>query len=75
MEKTKTAVVAPGYYERLREAFDAMDAVDMFDLYSENPDSVAKWEELLRDSATAQLKLIVYVSMHRDELLRETARK
>jgi hypothetical protein len=49
------------YYGLLREAFQTQDAVDMFDLRSEDPVSAAEFLRLVKESDAAQLALIEFI--------------
>lgn len=62
--------VLPEYYVRLYEAVCTSEAEDRYDLNSEDPMSVSKWDKLRRENAAAQLQLLAYVVGHKDELIR-----
>lgn len=51
----------PRYYDLLGEAQAASDAVDMFDLHSEDPQSVKAYKELYFESIQHQMHLINFV--------------
>lgn len=51
----------PRFYELLREAQNASDEEDNFDLDSKNPESKKKWNELLKAQQEANEKLIMYI--------------
>lgn len=59
MGKTET-FSKPDYFELLYEAHAASEAVDMFDLHSDDPVSVKEWERLCSESADAQCELVAY---------------
>ena len=54
----------PTYYALLREAFTTSEAVDNFDLHSEDHESVKRWKELVMASGYAQGLLVQYASDH-----------
>lgn len=48
------------YYQLLRDAFEASEAVDKFDLHSEDPTSVKEWNILVANQGRAQGLLVQY---------------
>lgn len=58
----------PPYYALLREAFEASEEVDRFDVCSLDPTWAAKFRGLCEDSDRAQLALISHVLANGAEL-------
>ena len=56
--------IVAGYYFLLRQAFEASEAADRYDLRSDLPESVAVWEELKARDLAAQQELVAYLNMH-----------
>lgn len=63
--------IIPYYYERLREAQAASDAVDMFDLVSSDEDSVRRFNDLRIKSLGAQMSLITFVATFGNQIMME----
>lgn len=56
------------YYRLLRNAFSASEAVDNFDLRSENFESRRQWRSLVIESSRAQMELVVFIKDHQAEI-------
>jgi hypothetical protein len=59
----------PGFWERLRDAHEASEDVDNFDLRSEDPASVAEYEVLVKARRDMVANLIQYVQGHANDLM------
>lgn len=59
----------PKFHELLREANEAVDAVDAFDVVSSNPESKKEWDRLLQEAFSAKERLISYIKEHSEELV------
>jgi hypothetical protein len=56
-----TKNLLPRFNELLAEAAHASERADMFDVYSEQPESLAKWKKLLREASNAKANLLLYI--------------
>lgn len=56
------------YYRLLRNAFNASEAVDNFDLRSENFESRRQWQALVIESSRAQMEFVVYIKDNQAEI-------
>lgn len=65
MEKPERKLTGPRelwrFYELLDQAFESANAVDMFDLHSKDPVSMAKWRKIRDEEVTDVLALIDFV--------------
>ncbi|WP_424140842.1 hypothetical protein [Roseomonas chloroacetimidivorans] len=66
---TNEANPLPEFFLLLREAFEATEDTDQFDLDSHDPSSVAVFTELQADQAETTAMLIRYVQEHGEEIL------
>ncbi len=57
--------ILPEYFRLLREAFQATELQDNFDLVSTNPDSRDEWLRICRNSSMAQMKLINFIDEYK----------
>ena len=55
----------------LRQAFDSSEEMDMYDVHSENPASLQKWQDLTRTYTADAKTLIEVVTRNPQELLRQ----
>ena len=51
----------PGFHELLREAHNAEEEYEMFDVHSENKESKAEWDRLRVEASKSKSKLIRYI--------------
>jgi hypothetical protein len=51
----------PQFHELLREAFEADQAEDLFDVHSEDKESAAEWARLKAEAAKQKSKLITFI--------------
>lgn len=59
-----TEDLLPEYFRLLREAFQATETQDNFDLDSSNPESRDEWLRICRNNSIAQMELIAFVNEH-----------
>jgi hypothetical protein len=57
----------PAYYALLLDAADASNAVDNFDLHSEDPASIEAWEKLQLRDVEAQTALMFHILSHAED--------
>jgi len=60
--------LASDFYRLVREAHDASEAVDQYDLHSESEESMKVWAELLVEQARASIDLVEFIEKNGDEL-------
>jgi len=58
----------PEFWQLVREAHDAIEAVDHYDLRSDDPESVKAFRELARVQARDAHALIHFITKHEGEL-------
>lgn len=56
----------PRFFELLREAQEAANAVDSFDLYSEKEESRKEWNKLLEEQKTTVENLVKYIRANKE---------
>ena len=61
----------PKFYELLQEAHSASDAVDAFDLHSEDAASVIAFSKLVEEQAAAVNALVDYVSANGEQIKKD----
>lgn len=59
------------YHRLLREAFDASEEQDAFDLDNSNVESVIKWDKLVKETRQKHVALILFVIGNPESLLGE----
>lgn len=58
----------PKFHELLREAFTAEERADLFDVYSDNPESKKEWDRLRQEASEAKSRLILFVQENKQLL-------
>jgi hypothetical protein len=71
LAENQSTNVLPQYYYLLREAQEASQAVEDFDLHDDNPEELIEWNELLKVQNEANVTLTHYVKDNADALIAE----